>query len=1342
MNSRFILLLTIAVLGASPLLTVLAPPVHGGMIDNMIPDPTIDFPELDDIIPASGDPDGNLRIDLDYPPARYSSGLYGSEIVMDDVEMDPVPGSMRIPRDVLDCRLPLGAVIDDISLRSDVVDLLGPDPGISRSDPPRPTNYIEIWDGIEERPDPPGEHLTWDMGTGIDAETDERSAFLSIVIYPVIPHRDRFRALRSGTIDIRYHVEKPVPGMEVSPLLDEEYDLLVLCREDFRGTMENYSHYRNLTGTITKVVTLEEIESGSIWQVEGRDIQERIKRFVYNATLFWNIEFLLLVGDADRFPVRHIMVLDGSDDNGASRVDGRFVPSDLYYSDVFEGGGTDFSSWNGPGGDSELLWGEFDSTAKDDPDLYPDLYVGRMPASDRDELENMIDKIQGYERSARGSDWFYNATLCGTDTFSGGTPEGEYTSDIIGNNYLSGFNLTKHYQTKGTLSGIASTVDEGCGFFEMSDHGTYTNWAGAYYRTHAYNQKNGYMLPVVVMDACLTHGFDNENASSSTTGKDPVFDQFYYAPGESSSGTECVGEQTHRAPAGGSIASFGCTRIGWGAVGASYPNALSGFMNVRIHRSYSEGMVRPGQLLARAVTDYRSSLGMGSASGYKTMTEYILLGDPSVYLGGISSTSVEIVPEVDEIWAEPGKVLSINYTLRNVGLLPAPFNMTVASSGISTHPFTASLNRTDYVLMPNGTSSGTVTITFPEDGLFMEEDEVVLSASSILFNKPRKASVRVVVDRVSDVSVEPYPSPIICDSGASLTGNLRINNQGNSRDTFTISIDDLPDGWTMTLGKDSVEVDALDYERIHFMLNVSVKAQAGSYHIRAGVNSSIGYAVNSSIMKVDVRPAYDLSIEVENETLEVMPETAGYYDVTLKNDGNSRVNVSLDLTPHDADLFMITGPASELAIDPFSSMNIPMKVVPVNGTEPRSYPLTLRAANGNSSDEMILTTVVLPAYIYRTSCIGTERVLGDSLDVSFTVRIDNIGNIRDSYLISCIPNNNWTWEDHGADTIVKIEPGDSANTSLYLSTRDLPLQGSYGFRLRIETTSGIGYQEIPVTVIVRAHFDHSISVDMLNETVYPADSADGELMVNSSANGNDIYMISGVVPEGWSIQFGSARLEASPFQVLPVNFSITAADDALAGKYMIDLHVYSTGSNSSKTFRIPIFVREVYRISWDIIGFDEGSALDPGSTANISIHIFNGGNVRDRVMITLRSWAVNWMSLKDSAFFVEPGSNFTTQITIRVPVNATPAAFSLGIRIDSLGSEGSVRNITLEVSDPEGSNNGVMPWYSFVLIVLIAVLMLLILGGVLYANFLKHRGVNVEDAGMEWSEDDEDEWDE
>src|SRR5512134_368163 len=75
---------------------------------------------------------------------------------------------------------------------------------------------------------------------------------------------------------------------------------------------------------------------------EGRDAPERIKRYLWRGWKERNLRYALLVGDADTFPFR-FMVLDRCTE---AAFDIAFYPSDLYYGDVAKADGS-FDDWNG-----------------------------------------------------------------------------------------------------------------------------------------------------------------------------------------------------------------------------------------------------------------------------------------------------------------------------------------------------------------------------------------------------------------------------------------------------------------------------------------------------------------------------------------------------------------------------------------------------------------------------------------------------------------------------------------------------------------------------------------------------------------------------------------------------------------------------------------------------------------------------------------------------------------------------------------------------------------------------------------------------------------------------------
>ncbi|MDI6916654.1 MAG: C25 family cysteine peptidase [Thermoplasmatales archaeon] len=468
----------------------------------------------------------------------------------------------------------------------------------------------------------PEEWYQYNILAGIDPETNKETNFLIIHFYPVryIENENKIVYATSANIKIRYNEEKISKDVGGKGL----YDMVVISPSSFTTILEDFAEYKNSTNIITKAVTLDEIYNGKYFVVQGRDDEEKIKYFIYNATKEWGINYVLLAGDTDVLPVRYADVPDGEDDEDCY-FDGRDVPTDLYYADVFKATG-DFCSWDDNNND---LFGEIDV---DGVDGMPDVYIGRLPASDTSEMQLLVDKIMNYELSDN-TEWFNNALLVGTDTFTeeqhedkSGIPEGEYTKEYVKVNYMSNFNVTKLYETdiyqkdgNITTDNILNNINIGKGFVDFSNHGSYT---GVIYlnggtgscmlnSAHVDTLTNKNKLPVVIADACSTNGFDN-----------------IYHSGE------CLGEHFMLNPNGGSIVYIGSTRVGWGYYGELSVLGLSSYMDVQLHKAYHDGKHTPGGMLAAAQKNYMAYVGIYSSHDYKTVLEYNLLGDPSLHIGG------------------------------------------------------------------------------------------------------------------------------------------------------------------------------------------------------------------------------------------------------------------------------------------------------------------------------------------------------------------------------------------------------------------------------------------------------------------------------------------------------------------------------------------------------------------------------------------------------------------------------------------------------------------------------------------------------------------------------------
>ncbi len=157
---------------------------------------------------------------------------------------------------------------------------------------------------------------------------------------------------------------------------EEQYKLLIITDQQFENDFEDLRDIYLSRGVTSKVFTKQYISQN----IDGQDIQEKIRNFIIQEYQDSDIEYVLLGGDVEYVPYRgfYCYVQSGG---GYSDDD---IPADLYYS-ALDG------TWND---DGDNRWGE-----PDEDDLLPDVAVARFPSSNLTELSNLIHKSIYYQNS-------------------------------------------------------------------------------------------------------------------------------------------------------------------------------------------------------------------------------------------------------------------------------------------------------------------------------------------------------------------------------------------------------------------------------------------------------------------------------------------------------------------------------------------------------------------------------------------------------------------------------------------------------------------------------------------------------------------------------------------------------------------------------------------------------------------------------------------------------------------------------------------------------------------------------------------------------------------------------
>ena len=323
-----------------------------------------------------------------------------------------------------------------------------------------------------------------------------------------------------------------LPEIDYDTLNDVWYDskieMLIITpnRTDFIDAVKPLRDWKNQKGVKTIILS-----NFSLY--EGVDDAEKIRNMIKSYYENENIQWVLLAGDAqdDLIPIRKVYNPDTKIFANNFRELGNqdYKPTDFYYADLT-------GTWDN---DNDGKWGEApqnNSNNLDEISWIPEVYVGRLPASDVNELEIMINKTLQYEINPNIGDWMTRMLLAGGISNYADLPddpdgedEARLTEFIWKNYVLNEMNfthLTRTYKftpetpplpnNEGSLTSFRNKFNEGYSTVLFAGHGAFDQLAdsrgGVYYNNDANSASNFLMPSLFYADACTTAPYDiNDN---------------------------------------------------------------------------------------------------------------------------------------------------------------------------------------------------------------------------------------------------------------------------------------------------------------------------------------------------------------------------------------------------------------------------------------------------------------------------------------------------------------------------------------------------------------------------------------------------------------------------------------------------------------------------------------------------------------------------------------------------------------------------------------------------------------------------------------------------------------
>jgi len=421
------------------------------------------------------------------------------------------------------------------------------------------------------------------------------------------------------------YIQKPSLKQDV---IVDEFDMMIIAPEKFSSSIQPLIDHKNSIGIQTFLETTEEIYA----EYEGRDEAEQIKYCIYESAENLKIQYVMLVGDVDTTPIRKTEVNHIWPSADLTQVDD--IVTDLYYADIYDSNGS-FSSWdsNNDGVYSEYYlynYGKNPGEIKivDEVDLYPDIGVGRIPCANADELDIVISKIISYETQSIGN-WFNKLILAGVDGFPEPGNQCEIITDLVGE-ILSNFTQVKLYESLGNLKPrlINKEINDGAGLFLFFAHGRHMAIAN-YHKLFVKGLHNKEKLPVAFLAGCHNAQIDaSVHELLKEFGLTRLDNLLQFLHINTKKIQKCIAWEFLKHKNGGSIASIGATRKG-NLVRDDPPSAFGGLLIIKFFESY-----KPGVILSDMYNNAITSFIDESGKDYVTLQMVIVLGDPSLKIGG------------------------------------------------------------------------------------------------------------------------------------------------------------------------------------------------------------------------------------------------------------------------------------------------------------------------------------------------------------------------------------------------------------------------------------------------------------------------------------------------------------------------------------------------------------------------------------------------------------------------------------------------------------------------------------------------------------------------------------
>jgi uncharacterized membrane protein len=326
------------------------------------------------------------------------------------------------------------------------------------------------------------------------------------------------------------------------------------------------------------------------------------------------------------------------------------------------------------------------------------------------------------------------------------------------------------------------------------------------------------------------------------------------------------------------------------------------------------------------------------------------------------------------------------------------------------------------------------------------------------------AAPAIAADTPKDVKglflLTDYPAMSV-QPGTTSTVALRLQNYGLSPERYSLSVGDVPAGWSATLlggGQPVAAAMPATDSSVSLQLRLEVPATAGSgtktLTVKAEGQGGTSVTLPVAVTLTKELPA-KLKVEAPLPALRGTPKSTFDYQLTIKNDSGRNLNVSFVA---DAPKYFETNftenygsqQLTSIPIDAGQSKDVKLHVRPPSIAGAQRYPVsvTVSAEDASAKTSLSLEIVGQPQLTIasREGLVSANAEAGKTRTVPIVVT--NTGTApADTVELAATPPTGWKIE-FNPKTIERIDPGKDAEVQAEITPTATSLAGDYQAAIR------------------------------------------------------------------------------------------------------------------------------------------------------------------------------------------------------------------------------------------------------------------------------------------------------